>query len=106
MVAKGFRQQDGVYFNKNFSSIVKMTALQCVLALVARLYMELIQMDVKTVFLNDGPHEEIYMQHPHEFEEKGKENLVCKLKKSLYGLKQAPRECYHKFHLFMLSQGF
>ena len=38
--------------------------------------------------------------------EKGKENLVCKLKKSLYGLKQAPREWYHKFHLFMLSQGY
>ena len=38
--------------------------------------------------------------------EKGKENLVCKLKKSLYGLKQAPREWYHKFHWFMLSQGY
>ena len=37
---------------------------------------------------------------------KGKENLVCKLKKSLYGLKQAPRECYHKFNSFLLSQGY
>ena len=31
---------------------------------------------------------------------------LCKLKKSLYGLKQAPREWYHKFHSFMLSQGY
>ena len=31
---------------------------------------------------------------------------MCKLKKSLYGLKQAPREWYHKFHYFMLLQGY
>ena len=48
----------------------------------------------------------MYMQQPEGFVEKGKENLVCKLKKSLYGLKQAPREWYHKFHSFMLSQGY
>ena len=46
------------------------------------------------------------MQQPEGFEEKSKENMVCKLKKSLYGLKQAPREWYHKFHSFMLSQGY
>ena len=40
------------------------------------------------------------------FEEKCKANLVCKLKKSFYSLKQAPREWYHKFHSFMLSQGY
>ena len=44
-------------------------------------------MDVKTTFLHGDPHEDIYMQHPEGFVEKGKENLVCKLKKSLYGLK-------------------
>ena len=46
------------------------------------------------------------MQQPEGFEEKSKEKMVCKLKKSLYGLKQAPREWYHKFHSFMLSQGY
>ena len=46
------------------------------------------------------------MQEPKDFERAKNENLVCKLKKSLYGLKQAPREWYHKFHLFMLLQGY
>ena len=49
---------------------------------------------------------EIYMQQPEGFVEKGKEEMVCRLFKSLYGLKQSPRAWYHKFHKFMLSQGY
>ena len=83
LVAKGFRQQQGVDFEEIFSSIVKMTALCCVLVLAAKEDMELVQMDVKTAFLHGDLHEDIYMQQPEGFVEKGKENLVCKLKKSL-----------------------
>jgi len=106
LVAKGFRQQEGIDFEEIFSPVVKMTTLRCVLALVAQQDMELVQMDVKTAFLHGDLREDIYMQQPEGFEEKSKENMVCKLKKSLYGLKQAPREWYHKFHSFMLSQGY
>ena len=44
-------------------------------------------MDVTTAFLNGYLDEEIYMEQPPGYAEKGKENLVCKLKHSLYGLK-------------------
>jgi hypothetical protein len=54
-------------------------------------YLHLEQLDVKTTFLHGDLEEEIYMQQPQGYEVKGKENLVCRLKKSLYGLKKAPR---------------
>ena len=50
--------------------------------------------------------EEIYMQEPEGFIEKGKENLICQLGKSLYGLKQAPQQWYQKFEFFMVDHGF
>ena len=104
--AQGCRQQQGVDFEEIFSPVITVTTLCCVLTLAMGEDMELVQMDVKNTFLHSDLHEDIYMQQPEGFIEKGKEHLVCKLKKSLYGLKQAPREWYHKFHSFMLSQGY
>ena len=89
LVAKGFKQQQGIDFDEIFSPVVKMTTLRCVLALVAIEDMELDQMDVKTAFLHGDLQEEVYMQQPEGFVEKGKEDLVCLLDKTLYGLKQS-----------------
>ena len=103
LVAKGFKQEQGIDFDEVFSRVVKMTTLRCVLALVAIHDLVLHQMDVETAFLHGDLHEEVYMQKPKGFIEKGKEQMVCQLKKSLYGFKKAPREWYQKFHTFMLS---
>ena len=46
------------------------------------------------------------MQYPQEYEVKGKENLVCRLKKIVDGLKQALRQWYLKFDKFMTKQGY
>ena len=46
------------------------------------------------------------MAQPWGFEVKGKENLVCKLKKSLYGLKKAPRKWSLKYDRFMQEHGY
>jgi ATP-binding cassette subfamily B (MDR/TAP) protein 1 len=63
-------------------------------------------MDVKTAFLHGELEEEIYMEQPEGFLVKGKEDYVCKLKKSLYSLKQAPRQWYMKFESVMGEQGY
>ena len=67
-----------------------MTSIRTVLSLVATEDLHLEQLDVKKVFLHGDLDEEIYMAQPQGFEVKGKENLLCRLKKKLYGLKQAP----------------
>ena len=36
---------------------------------------------------------------------KGKEDLVCKLKKTLYGLKQSLRAWYHRINSLFINEG-
>ena len=63
-------------------------------------------MDVMTAFLHGDLEEEIYMEQPEGFLVKGKEDYVCKLKKSIYGLKQALRQWYLKFDSVMGERGY
>ena len=77
-----------------------MTLIRTILSLAAVEDLHLEQLDVKTSFLHGDLEEDIYMQQPQGYEVKGKENLVCRLKKSLYGLKQAPmtKQGYDRCH--------
>ena len=86
-MVKGFQQKEGIDYADIFSPVVKLTTIRSVLSIVAVEGLHLKQLDVKTVFLHGDLEEEIYIQQPDGFLMKGKENLVCKLKKSLYGLK-------------------
>ena len=63
-------------------------------------------MDVKTVFLHGDLEEEIYMEQPEGFKVDGKENFMCKLRKSLYGLKQARRQWYNKLESVMEEKDY
>ena len=104
LVVKGFGQKKGIDFDEIFSPVV--SSIRVVLGLAATLNLEIEQLDVKTAFLHGDLKEEIYMEQPEGFEEKGQEHIVCKLRKSLYGLKQAPRQWYKRFDSFMVSQNF
>ena len=106
LVAKGFTQEDGIDYKETFSPVSKKDSLRIIMALVAHYDLELHQMDVKIAFLNGNLEEEIYMDQPEGFSVKGKEHMVCKLKKSIYGLKQASRQWYLKFNDTITSFGF
>ena len=70
-------------FNKIVAPVVKMTSIRTVLSIVASMELEVEQLDVKMAFLHGDLEEEIYMQQPEGFVKKGKENVMCRLKKSL-----------------------
>ena len=106
LVVKGFGQKKGVDFEDIFSPVVKMSSIRVVLGLAAKLNLEVEQLDVKTAFLHGNLEEEIYMEQPEGFKVPGKEDFVCRLRKSLYGLKQAPRQWYKKFDSFMKTHGY
>ena len=76
------------------------------LGLASSMNLEIEQLDVKTTFLHGDLEEEIYMEQLEGFIIKGKEHLVCQLKKSLYDLKQASRQWYKNFDSFMVEHRY
>ena len=84
---------------------MKMSSIRMVLALAASLDLEIEKMDVKIDFLHGDLEEEIYMEQPEGFVVNGKENHVCKLKKSLNGLKQDLSQWYLMFESVIENQG-
>lgn len=67
--------------------MVRWSTLRAILALAVSLGWSIEHMDVVTAFLNGLLKEEIYMQQPPAFVVSGKEDMVCRLRRSLYGLK-------------------
>ncbi|MBZ2164341.1 hypothetical protein K8B34_20455, partial [Alteromonas stellipolaris] len=106
LVAKGYSQREGIDYEKTFSPVAMHKSFRILLSIAAKLDYEIWQMDVKTAFLNGYLDEDIYMEQPEGFIEKGQDNKVCKLRKSIYGLKQASRSWNHRFDQAVKSFGF
>src|SRR5438270_549399 len=106
LVAKGYTQREGIDYEETFSRVVRFASLRAILAIVAKLDLELVQMDIKTAFLHGELDEEIFMDQPEGFRSEGQESKVCRLKRSIYGLKQSSRQWYLRFHRAVLTYGF
>ena len=105
LVAQGCSQKYGTDYDETFCPVVRAESVRSVIALAAQKKLMLHQMDVTTAFLNGELDEEVYIKQPDGFREKGKEDLVCRLKKSLYGLKQSSRCWNTALDTFLQSRG-
>ncbi|GJZ45220.1 retrovirus-related pol polyprotein from transposon TNT 1-94 [Tanacetum coccineum] len=106
LVARGYRQEEGINFKESFALVARLDAIQIFLTYAAHMNMIVYQMDVKTAFLNDILREEVYVSQLDGFMNQYNSNHVYKLKKDLYGLKQALRVWYDLLSKFLLSQEF
>ncbi|GJW17413.1 retrovirus-related pol polyprotein from transposon TNT 1-94 [Tanacetum coccineum] len=106
LVARGYRQEEGIDFEESFTPVARLEAIRIFLAFAAHMNMVVYQMDVKTAFLNGNLREEVYVSQPDGFVDPDKPNYVYKLKKALYGLKQAPRAWYDMLSSFLISNDF
>nr|GEY25716.1 hypothetical protein [Tanacetum cinerariifolium] len=67
LVARGYRQEEGIDFDEFFAPVARLEAIWIFLAYAAYKNMVVYQMDVKTAFLNGNLREEVY----YIFNEKG-----------------------------------
>jgi hypothetical protein len=79
LVAKGFRQVQGVDYDETFSPVVMLKSIQIILAIAMYFDYEIWQMDVKTAFLNGNLDEDVYMIQPKGFVDLINAGKVCKL---------------------------
>nr|GEW92598.1 hypothetical protein [Tanacetum cinerariifolium] len=93
LVARGYRQEEGIDFEESFASVSRLAAIRIFHAYAAKKNMVVYQMDVKSAFLNGNQREEVYVSQPSGFVDLDNPNHVYKLKKALYRFKQAPRAC-------------
>ncbi len=105
VVAKGFKQQEGIDYDEVFAPVTKYTTFRTVMAIAAAEDMEIQQLDIKTAFLQGELSERVYIQQPEGFAE-GDKSTCCLLNKAIYGLKQAPRVWYERLHKELINLNF
>ncbi|GKC29587.1 retrovirus-related pol polyprotein from transposon TNT 1-94 [Tanacetum coccineum] len=67
LVAKGYRQEEGINFEESFALVARIEAIRIFIANAARKDMTIYQMDVKTAFLNGELKEKVYVSQPEGF---------------------------------------
>ncbi|KAJ9547006.1 hypothetical protein OSB04_019549 [Centaurea solstitialis] len=106
LVAKGYKQQEGIDYNETFAPVARIEAIRMFLAYAAHKDFTVYQMDVKTTFLNGVLKEEVYVSQPEGFVDQDHPDHVYILDKALYGLKQAPQAWYGSLSQFLVESGY
>nr|GFD49205.1 retrovirus-related Pol polyprotein from transposon TNT 1-94 [Tanacetum cinerariifolium] len=106
LVAKGYRQEDGIDFEESFAPVARIEAIRIFITNARSRNITVYQMDVKTTFLNGELKEEVYVSQLEGFVDPDHLTHVDRLKKALYGLNQAPRAWYDTLSRFLLDNNF
>ncbi|GJV67542.1 retrovirus-related pol polyprotein from transposon TNT 1-94 [Tanacetum coccineum] len=61
LVARGYRQEEGIDFEESFAPVARLEAIRIFLTYDAHMNIVVYQMDVKTAFLNGNLQEEVYV---------------------------------------------
>ncbi|GJT47971.1 retrovirus-related pol polyprotein from transposon TNT 1-94 [Tanacetum coccineum] len=67
LVAKGYKQVEGIDFEESFAHVARLEAVRMFIAYAAHKNITIFQMDVKTAFLNGPLKEEVYVSQPEGF---------------------------------------
>ena len=93
-------------FDETFAPVARIEAIRTFLAYSTFKGFKMYQMDVKKTFINGYLDEEVYMDQPKGFENKGYLNQMYRLNKAMYSLKQALRAWYSRLDLYLIKNGF
>ncbi|CAN0460138.1 unnamed protein product, partial [Discosporangium mesarthrocarpum] len=104
-VPKGFSQIPGGDYFATFAPVARMNSMRLLLSLAAEYNWDLVNLDVKTAFLQSELKEEIYVRQPRGFEKHSPSvaPYVCRLRRSLYDLCQTPASWLSTIHQFLLD---
>ncbi|GKA20890.1 putative ribonuclease H-like domain-containing protein [Tanacetum coccineum] len=106
LVAQGYTQEEGIYYDEVFAHIARIEAIRLFLAYASFKDFVVYQMDVNSAFLYRKIEEEVYVCQPPRFEDPDIPDRVYKVEKALYGLHQAPRAWYETLSTYLLDNEF
>ena len=69
LVAQGFTQVEGLDFEETYAPVARLEAIRMLLAYATHHNFKLLQMDVKSAFLNGPIQELVYVEQPPGFED-------------------------------------
>ena len=108
LVVQGYKQQEGIDFDKTFSSTAQIRSFRIMVALSIIYDLPIHQYDVSNAFLNSKMDRDVYMEWPPGYENvlPKRKGTVIKLLKALYGLHQASRLWQQTLYKVLASIGF
>jgi hypothetical protein len=103
-VVLGFLQRMGINFTETFAPTLSFNSVRVVVAVASHFGWDIVQLDIKTAFLNAEIDEEIYILPPPGINIPTGQHML--LQRSLYGLRQSPRRWNIKLTETLAKIGF